>query len=181
MDVSLSVSIAVIQDGKVLLIKREDFEVWGLPSGFVEEYESISEAAIRETFEEVGLVIKLVRLVGIYSLPEYNKGNHTILFSAIPIGGNLKLQETEVLALDYFDPMHLPHPLIWWHRQRIIDALQDRNSVIRSQNVIWPFDVNMTRQDLYNLRDESGISRQEFFLRHFSRPLLSCEDSTPDF
>jgi len=33
----LAVIVAVIEDGKVLLTKREDFEVWCLPGGGVEE------------------------------------------------------------------------------------------------------------------------------------------------
>jgi hypothetical protein len=45
----IAVNVAVIQEGKVLLTKREDFEVWCLPSGGVEDGESLAEAALRET------------------------------------------------------------------------------------------------------------------------------------
>ena len=63
----IAANVAVIQDGKILLTKREDFEVWCLPSGGVEDGESLAEAAIRETKEETGVDVELTRLVGVYS------------------------------------------------------------------------------------------------------------------
>src|SRR3712207_8594830 len=43
-----SVTIAVIDGGKILLTKREDFEVWCLPGGGVDPGESVAQAAIRD-------------------------------------------------------------------------------------------------------------------------------------
>ena len=57
---------AVIDDGKILLTKREDFEVWCLPGGAVEDGESTAQAAVRETLEETGLHIELSYLIGLY-------------------------------------------------------------------------------------------------------------------
>ena len=136
---------------------------------YSEEVKAMSEAIIRETYEEVGLIIEPVRPIGIYSLPSYKHGNHTILFLATSFRGELKLQESEVIAADYFYPTQLPQPLIWWHHQRILDAfLKNEAIIVRSQNVYWPFDASMTREELYKLRDRSGMSRQEFFLYYFS-------------
>ena len=66
----LAVIVAIIDDGKVLLTKREDFEVWCLPGGGVESGESIEEAITREVQEETGLKISVLRLVGVYSDPD---------------------------------------------------------------------------------------------------------------
>ena len=41
----IAVNVAVIREGKILLTKREDFEIWCLLSGGVEEGESLAEAA----------------------------------------------------------------------------------------------------------------------------------------
>ncbi|MGA1199849.1 MAG: NUDIX domain-containing protein, partial [Candidatus Latescibacterota bacterium] len=38
-------SVAIIKENKILLTKREDFEVWCLPGGAVEMGESIPQAA----------------------------------------------------------------------------------------------------------------------------------------
>ncbi|HEX9332424.1 MAG TPA: NUDIX domain-containing protein [Anaerolineales bacterium] len=48
---NLAVNVAVIQEGKILLTKRADFETWILPSGGVEDGESLAQAAIGETME----------------------------------------------------------------------------------------------------------------------------------
>ncbi len=70
MPIDLGASVAIIQAGQILLIQREDFEVWGLPGGQVEAGESIAQAAMREARAETGLDVELTRLVGIYSLPD---------------------------------------------------------------------------------------------------------------
>ncbi len=168
---TLAVNIAIIQAGQILLIKREDFEVWCLPGGHVDIGESIAQAALRETREETGLDVELTRLVGIYSIPGKNaSGSHVVLFAAKPIGGELKWSEDEVLEARYYDPHLLPEPLLWLHRQRITDALDGfGGSVSRLQRVNWPFAPNVTREKLYQLRDQSGLSRQAFFLRYFDQ------------
>jgi 8-oxo-dGTP pyrophosphatase MutT (NUDIX family) len=155
----------------VLLTQREDFEVWCLPGGDTDARESVAQAAIREAYEETGLEVELTHLVGIYSLPEWRVGgNHNVLFAARPVGGVLQPAEEEVLDVGYFDPHDLPNPLIWWHRQRILDALNGAGrSVVWSQNVVWPFEQEVARQELYYLRDQSGLSRQEFYLQYFKQ------------
>lgn len=62
------VSMAVIVDGgRLLLIRRSVAEgdlVWALPGGTVEPGESAGQAAVRETFEETGLTVKAVKMLG---------------------------------------------------------------------------------------------------------------------
>ena len=55
--------------GRVLLEKRSDCGLWGLPGGRIEPGESISEAARREVLEETGLTVNIMRLLGVYSDP----------------------------------------------------------------------------------------------------------------
>jgi 8-oxo-dGTP pyrophosphatase MutT (NUDIX family) len=50
--------VAVLQEGKVLLIQRTDAAMWGLPSGKVERSESIAQAAIRAVQIEGGPIVK---------------------------------------------------------------------------------------------------------------------------
>ena len=55
---------------KVLLTKRADNGLWCLPSGGAEPGESVEETVIREAWEETGLTIRVLRLVGVYSDPD---------------------------------------------------------------------------------------------------------------
>src|SRR4030095_2873809 len=89
----LAVIVAIIDNGKILLTKREDFEVWCLPGGGVEEGETLAEGAIREAKEETGLDVELTSLGGVYSrLGGGLSDVHAVLFRARAIGGKLKLQ-----------------------------------------------------------------------------------------
>jgi len=49
----------IIEDGKILLIYREDEEHWEVPGGKVETNESPTEAAIREAKEEIKTEVEL--------------------------------------------------------------------------------------------------------------------------
>ena len=165
------VEVAIVHNGQILLTKREDFEVWCLPGGAIDAGETVAQTAVREAREETGIEVRLTRLVGIYSRPHWNYGgDHDILFAAEPVGGALEPQAGEVLAAGYFSPHKFPDPLVKWHRQRIFDALNGREGLVsRQQNAIWPFDQGMSRQRLYELRDQSGLSRQAFYLKYFDQ------------
>ncbi len=103
----VGVNVAIIEDGKVLLTKREDFGVWCLPGGGVDDGESIGEAAVREAVEETGLEVKLKRLIGIYSMPEARAwANLIVAFVGEAVGGSLKAQAGEVL--ERFDEFCCP-------------------------------------------------------------------------
>ena len=166
----LGASAAVISSGEILLIKREDFEVWGLPGGSVEPGESVAQAAVREVHEETGLKVKLTRLVGIYSSPQWpNGGGHNVVFAAEPESKDLKLSEVEVVEAGFFSPSQLPEPLIWWHRQRILDAANGVNGRACLQDVVLPIMEEMDRREVYAFRDRSQLSRSEFYLRHLAQ------------
>jgi ADP-ribose pyrophosphatase YjhB (NUDIX family) len=161
--ISLGVNISIIQDGKILLTKREDFEIWCLPGGAVDEGESIVQAAIREAREETGLEVKLTRLIGVYSRPGWPGGAHIISFAAEPVGGEFKADPSEVIDMSYFAPDEIPDDLLSWHVQRIADAFSGVCGIAWSQTAKYPFEPDITRAEMYQLRDESGLSRRDFY------------------
>jgi ADP-ribose pyrophosphatase YjhB (NUDIX family) len=58
-------------DGRVLLHRRVVGNGWAPPSGAVEPGEDLRSALLREVQEETDLSVEIVRLVGIYSDPEF--------------------------------------------------------------------------------------------------------------
>lgn len=88
------------KDGKVVLLRRGIEPArgkWTFPAGYVELGESVSEAAIRETKEEVGLDIEIAALLNVYSYPD--SGIVTVVYTAYVRGGQLeKGSEAEEVA-----------------------------------------------------------------------------------
>ena len=162
----LAVNVAVIYQSKILLTQREDFETWILPSGGVEDGESIAQAALRETKEETGLDVELTSLVGVYSRLGNMSPVHAILFTAKPIGGEIKCQPGETIAVEWFDFNKLPSPLSAGHERRIDDAISGVCGITVLQELNVPsMPKNLQRQELYTLSKQSGLPRQEFYLK----------------
>jgi 8-oxo-dGTP pyrophosphatase MutT (NUDIX family) len=67
-----SVSIALRDsDGRILLARHAEGGVWLLPGGAIEPAEIPADAAVREMFEETGVLVQLTGLVGVFGGPEF--------------------------------------------------------------------------------------------------------------
>jgi ADP-ribose pyrophosphatase YjhB (NUDIX family) len=173
---TLGVNIAIVQNGKILLTKREDFEVWCLPGGAVDEGESVAQAAIREAREETGLQVELTRLIGLYSHPnESALIGHIVSFAAHPVGGEYKADPNEVVDMRYFAPDEIPADLLVMHIRRIKDAFSCVGGVVWSQEVDFPFGPDTTRQEIYRQRDESGLSRRDYYFATLGKDTVPYE------
>ncbi|SFJ32344.1 NUDIX hydrolase [Thermoflavimicrobium dichotomicum] len=53
----------LIHDGKVLLHREKDQEIWALPGGRAEMMEPSAETIVREIKEEIGLDVRVERLI----------------------------------------------------------------------------------------------------------------------
>ena len=163
---NLAVNVAVLQEGKILLTQREDFGTWVLPSGAVEDGESLAQAAIRETKEETGVDVELTGLIGVYSrLGSWSPG-YMILFAAKPVGGEIKCQEGETIAVEWFAFDKLPSPLSLGHQRRIQAAIDGVSGAVVLQEFKLPvMPEKFSRKELMERYIKSGLSRQEFYLQ----------------
>jgi 8-oxo-dGTP pyrophosphatase MutT (NUDIX family) len=157
--------------GRVLLTQREDFEVWCLPGGGVDEGEGLAAAALREMEEETGLIVRLITLVGVYSyVPISGDMLHLHCFRAVPTGGKLRPEPHEVLALSWFFPDELPQDLLVGQRGRIRDAAAGIIGRVQYEERIYHLPVGMTRAQVYALRDASGLTRRDFYRQYYPEP-----------
>ncbi|MBV8540151.1 MAG: NUDIX domain-containing protein [Pseudonocardiales bacterium] len=62
--------------GQLLMIRRTDNDLYTIPGGAQEIGETISQAVVRETQEETGILVEVTGLIGVYSDPA-----HVIAFS----------------------------------------------------------------------------------------------------
>ena len=123
---------AVFDDrGRILLQKRSDFHVWGLPGGSIEVGETLEQAVRREVKEETGYDAEVVRLVGAYSDPDHTTTRYpdgqlvhyvSLTFECRVVGGSLRTDE-ESDAVAWFAPDALPPDLMPEHAPRLRDAL----------------------------------------------------------
>ena len=137
----LPAAAAIIHDeaGQVLLIRRGDGRGWSLPGGALEPGERLAEAVTREVREETGLEVEPLRIVGIYSDPDflhitYPHGDQvhyvSTTFECRVVGGSLQADGEESLEVAYFAPDNLPDDLVCDHARRIGDALAGHQAAI---------------------------------------------------
>jgi ADP-ribose pyrophosphatase YjhB (NUDIX family) len=109
----------VADAGEVVLIRRgiaPGYGSWAQPGGFLEIDETVSEAAIRETLEETGLLVVPGELVGIYSRLE--AAVVTLVFEARIVGGEARpcAESLEVVAYraDAIPWTEIAFKTSWW-------------------------------------------------------------------
>lgn len=101
---------------EILLIKRafEPFQgLWALPGGFIEEHETLEQAALRELEEETSLKGVVLKQFKAYSEPDRDPRQRTItvLFIGELLNDNLCIIEAADDAADaaWFKTIELPN------------------------------------------------------------------------
>ncbi len=117
---TLAADVLVINDDKVLLIDRKNEPLgWAIPGGFVDLYETIENAALRELQEETGIEANIndLHLLGIYSDPKRDTRGHTV--SAVYVYFSDKKADANDDAQDakYFHIDNLPENIAFDHRE----------------------------------------------------------------
>lgn len=102
---------AVVKDGKILLIQERMDERWAMPGGWADLGNAPASVAEREVWEESGYRVKAQKVVAVLDANRIEPMEFfhafKIIFLCELIGGEPRISY-ETLAVDFFDPQHLP-------------------------------------------------------------------------
>jgi 8-oxo-dGTP diphosphatase len=128
-------AIIPFPEDKILLIKRNTIPFkgyWGLPGGRMDPGETVEQTIIRETKEETGLDVKIVRKIGEYIekgiKDDVEYEYYPTCFLVNKIGGEIRKQESEIQDIKLFSLKELPDPLGFEHNKMIKDYLETRTT-----------------------------------------------------
>ncbi len=119
----ISAATIVRNDKNELLLIKGPRRGWEMPGGQVEEGESLEAAAIRETKEETGIDVEIIKFCGVFQ--NVDKSICNTLFLAKPIGGQFKTSE-ESLEVGFFSIEKALEMVTWKNfRERIEYCLNE--------------------------------------------------------
>lgn len=113
--------IIEVQEGIVLIERKNPPHGWALPGGFVDYGESLEAAAVREAREETSLEVRNLRLLGCYSDPGRDERMHTISTVYIAEGYGQPQAADDASNLEIFRLEQLPERLCFDHARILND------------------------------------------------------------
>ncbi len=128
--------VLILNDKNELLLQHRSDGGWGLPGGLMELGESMEETARREVKEETNLTIGSLKLLGIFSGEEYYlkvaNGDEfysvTAVYTTDEIQGDIKIDRTESVDVQFFQLNHLPNDLLDVYRNFITTYMDILNA-----------------------------------------------------
>jgi 8-oxo-dGTP diphosphatase len=130
-DPKVGVGTLVLNDGKILLVRRRmmpEAGKWSIPAGYLDRGEDPREVAARETWEETGLTVRIEELLDVYYNACTGNGGASIfiLYRAELLGGELQAGD-DADAAAFFGPNELPE-LAFASTRDAIRWLQEEHS-----------------------------------------------------
>lgn len=120
----VSAAAIVLNEKNELLLIKGPRRGWEMPGGQVEEGESLTDAVIRETKEESGIDIEVLKFCGIYQNIEGSICN--TLFLGKPVGGELTTSP-ESLEVGFFKLEEALEMVTWNNFRQRIEYCLDEN------------------------------------------------------
>lgn len=130
-DPKVSAAVMVVQNGKVLLVRRSmdpGRGSWCFPGGFMELGETPQAAAARECREESGLEVEITDLVDVYYYEDFRGSGVVLMYQGHVIGGELQANPDEADGIGFFGPDELPQPIVFDSNLKALAAWRKKES-----------------------------------------------------
>jgi 8-oxo-dGTP diphosphatase len=118
--------IIELNEGIVLIKRKNPPEGWALPGGFVDYGETIESAALREAKEETGLDVELVRQFHSYSDPKRDPRHHTVTTVFVAKAKGKAVAGDDAREAEIFRRENLPERIAFDHRDILNDYITGR-------------------------------------------------------
>ncbi len=96
----------VLKDHKILMVKEagpDCYGKWNFPGGKLEEFEKITDGALRETFEETGCKVNLKGVLAIAQVNLKKESHFLIRFVADVLEENICFDKDEILDVQWIE------------------------------------------------------------------------------
>ena len=131
------VSVVPVYQGKTLMIRRGSGYgkgLWAAPGGFMEQRETVEEAASRELFEETGIQVSPADLV-LYALTSLRDISEVYIVYSAHLSSDEFTAGTEVLEAKWFSNRDIPWQQLAFHEsggfyKRLFEELESKRSAL---------------------------------------------------
>ena len=108
LDPKVAVGAICRLEGKIIMLRRAidpAYGKWVFPGGYVDRGESLEDAARREAREEIGVEVRVTRLINVYSYT--GRPVVVVVYEAEVVGGEVR-GGAEALEVRSFEPGDIP-------------------------------------------------------------------------
>lgn len=137
------VGVVEREDGRVLVIRRNDNGTYQAPGGVLEHEERVEEGVAREVLEETGYEVQPLHLTGIYK--NVRGGHVTLVFRCNLLAGQATLND-EATEVRWFTPDEVTALLAEPYAVRITDALSGEWPRVRHHDGVRLLDSPSTSE-----------------------------------
>lgn len=166
------VDMLVIKGNKILLVKRAgkwlEAGQWAMPGGFLDHDETGAQAAVRETREETGYEVKVIKLFQVNDNPvrphELNRQNVSLVYLLKPIK-KVSGHDDEISEVKWFVLDNLPSAKSFAFDH--LDTIKLYKFTLQKRFRL-PF-VNMTHNDIESWEETLDIMSNKKLVRSIRR------------
>jgi 8-oxo-dGTP diphosphatase len=94
---TLGVGVVIFEGENLLVVKDKIHQTYKLPGGFIDDGENISQAVVREVFEETGIDVEFGAVVslGHFTPAQFGESNLYVITLAKPLNTTIEIKDDE--------------------------------------------------------------------------------------